>query len=135
MCGVRREPETEAFDPTRETHDNGRRASIPWAWKARPEGRRTCVHPGYRKGEILRIFRDVREGRLRRGGAGSGEEVGDDASGLTVGEGGVGAVAFEDEGVVGEAEEVEEGGVPVVVVDDVGDGVVAPFVCCAVDVA
>ncbi len=135
MCGVRREPETEAFDPTRETHDNGRRASIPWAWKARPEGRRTCVHPGYRKGEILRIFRDVREGRLRRGGAGSGEEVGDDASGLTVGEGGVGAVAFEDEGVVGEAEEVEEGGVPVVVVDDVGDGVVAPFVGGSVDVA
>ncbi len=135
MCCVRREPETEAFNPTRETHDNGRRASNPWAWKARPEGRRTCVHPGYRKGKILRIFRDVGEGSLRRGGGGSGEEVGDDASGLTVGEGGVGAVAFEDEGVVGEAEEVEEGGVPVVVVDDVGDGVVAPFVCCAVDVA
>jgi len=55
--------------------------------------------------------------------------------GLAVGEGGVGAVAFEDEGDVGEAEEVEEGGVPVVVVDDVGDGVVAPFVGGAVDVA
>lgn len=53
---------------------------------------------------------------------------------LAVNKRGVEAVAFIDELIVIEAEEVEQGGVPVVVMDDVADGFVAPFVGFAVDV-